>query len=244
MAFFRGARPLHVFDRLEPDPPHPPHHLPPALPPHPLPALPFHLLPALPLLLALCALLTLAPQGLPLLLLRGSSPAPPSPAASPSPSPLFPRVAVCVTGSTRTFTLPPVYSSINRTLIAPVQRLGGAVDVYIYLTSHHRNKHQDSVLDSECGHDPLPTALGLLRPVHVELWPNASSCASGVRFFNETCCGREPGGLREITYLQSGWVAKCFARAEAHALEGGFAYTHFVRTRSDLWLGAEPPAWV
>ena len=233
MAFFRGARPLR--DLLEPPRP------------VPLPALPLHLLPALPLLLALCALLSLAPQGLPLLLLRGSalSPLPPPPAApSPAPAPLFPRGAVCVTGSLRTFTLPPVYASINRTLLAPVQRLGGAADVFLYLTSHHRHKHQDSVLDAECGYDPLPTALGLLRPVHVELWPNASSCASGVRFFNETCCGREPGGLREITYLQSGWVAKCFARAEAHALESGFAYTHFVRTRSDLWLGAEPPAWV
>ena len=226
-----------------------------AQPPHPLsgptaspPTYPPSFLPLLALLCASLLALALL-RASPAPPLRAPSPAPPpspAPTPSPTPAPLYPRVAVCVTGSLRTFLLPPVYSSIHRTLLAPVQRLGGKADVFLLLTSRHA-PHPDGrgdTVDAECSHHPLAAAVELLAPAHVELWPNASSCAGGVRFFNESCCGADsPGSLKAVTYMQSGWVAKCFARAEAHALESGFAYTHFVRTRSDLYLGAAPPDW-
>ena len=121
----------------------------------------------------------------------------PTPSPSPRPDPADPHIALCITGSLRTFLLPPVYESIHERLVAPHPR--GSVDVYLFLTTAHSQatSHAHGLTDAECSAAPLRAALDLLQPAHVELFPHHSGCESGVRFGdNEPCCNQ--GNIRPL----------------------------------------------
>ena len=139
--------------------------------------------------------------------------------------------ALCIVGNLRTFLLPPVHESIHEHLVAGA---GGRVDVYVFLTTGHGGR-SDGHEEPECSAVPLETALALLKPVHVTVFDGPSRCEN-VRFGDAECCGG--GGLKGLAYLQLSWIDACFAHAHAHA-----EYSHYMRTRPDLFIGAPPPRW-
>ena len=156
-------------------------------------------------------------------------PPPPPPAAGDDP-----RTALCIVGHLRTFLLPPVYESIYTQLVASSP---GRTDVYVFLTTGH-GARGDSRAEPECSAAPLDAALALLRPLHVSLFGGASRCEE-VRFGAAPCCGGAGAPLRALAYMQLSWIDACFATAAA----AGRNYTHFMRTRPDLFIGAPPPRW-
>ena len=123
-------------------------------------------------------------------------------------------------------------------LIAP--HPPGTVDTYFYLIMHHlKTKNGDGTpIDDECSAVPLSTAEALFNPVHTVLWRNVSSCAAGLKFGEEDCYRCKGGASREQTYLQLGWVNQCFEEASRRG-----PYTHYIRTRPDLYIGAPVPQW-
>jgi hypothetical protein len=161
-----------------------------------------------------------------------------SPSAPPPPPPPAagddPRTALCIVGHLRTFLLPPVYESIHAQLVASSP---GRTDVYVFLTTGH-GARGDSRAEPECSAAPLDAALALLRPLHVSLFGGASRCEE-VRFGAAPCCGGAGAPLRALAYMQLSWIDACFATAAA----AGRNYTHFMRTRPDLFIGAPPPRW-
>jgi hypothetical protein len=153
------------------------------------------------------------------------------------------RIALCIVGGLRTFLLPPVHESIRRQLIAP--HPPGSVDVFFFLTLHHRalTDSRGQPLDLECSASPLRAVLDSFSPRHVSLWKNASSCKGGVRFGAESCAACEGGAYREAVYVQTGWVNQCFEAARREEARAGANYTHFIRTRPDLFIGGPLPRW-
>jgi hypothetical protein len=143
-------------------------------------------------------------------------------------------------GNLRTFLLPPVFESIHRQLVlgAPA---GARVDVFLHLITGRGARGGDARAERACGAAPLRAALDLLRPVSLRLHGGASSCAD-VRFegpgHGAGCCAG--GGLRTLAYLQAAWVDACLAEAAARP---GVRYSHFLRTRPDLFVGAPLPEW-
>lgn len=159
----------------------------------------------------------------------------PTPIVSSTPLPL--KIALCVVGSLRTFLLPPVYTSIHDHLVLP--HPPGTVDVYLFLTTHHTGRsNEDGQIDQECSAVPLSTAQELLHPVHTSLNPFPSDCQH--LSFKGQCCG-ERGSLTESSYIQLGAIDACFTLA---ASKGGGTYSHFMRTRPDLYIGSPVPSWV
>jgi hypothetical protein len=72
------------------------------------------------------------------------------PYQTPEPSSLASkmRVAVCITGNTRSFYLASVHESIARNLIAPLRAEGGVVDVFFHVALADRPRHQTKTAKS------------------------------------------------------------------------------------------------
>jgi hypothetical protein len=156
-----------------------------------------------------------------------------APVAPPRPL----KIALCIVGTLRTFLLPPVFESIHRNLVAVHPQ--GTVDVYFHLSLHHSGKRYDVECSGEGA--TLATAQSLFNPLETVLSTIPSNCAH--TRFNGTCCtGPFEGHVTEGNFMQASRIAKCF---EAAASRGGqHYYTHYVRARPDLYIGAPFPPWV
>lgn len=161
----------------------------------------------------------------------------PSPSSLPSPTPRAPReringTALCIVGGLRTFLLPPVYTSIHEHLVAAAP---GRVDVYLFLTIGQGERADGQEEKEECSAAPLGAALELLQPTLVRVFNGISRCEQ-VRFEGSECCAE--GSMRALAYMQLSWIDACFAEAHSRG-----DYSHYMRTRTDLYIGAPPPAW-
>lgn len=100
--------------------------------------------------------------------------------------------------------------------------------------------HANATREQETG---VLAIMDKFNPVHVEYYAyancdTAAGAACAVSPVRPRCT---PGGMN--SYLQMAAVNRCFEVAAHYAARAGFAYTHYVRARPDMVVGAPPPAW-
>lgn len=134
-------------------------------------------------------------------------------------------VAVCITGSARTFVVPEVHSSVASRLVGALRRQGAEnVDVFLDIVT---DPIPGAGVALACPRDAeeggFRKALALLRPREV-LLSATSECAVD----DAACCPTSHGSK------QMSRVVRCFERAVRHGARTGRNYTHFIRARPDM----------